>query len=142
MTEVVTYTKLWHILIDKGMRKKDLQNTQRFKKEYEEFEGFVYCVEVPSHKIVVRSEGYTFISGNCHHLSERCRESIQHYDYKNAILLSATVKHNLKQELYRIFKFETIKVSTREAIENDTILEYREDFINKFKILQVLYHHR
>lgn len=105
------------------IRKKDLQNTQQFKKEYEEFEGFVYCVEVPSHKIVVRSEGYTFISGNCHHLSERCRESIQHYDYKNAILLSATVKHNLKQELYRIFKFETIKVSTREAIENEVLPE-------------------
>lgn len=58
-----------------------------------------------------------------HHITERCRESLKYYSYKNAILLSATINRNLKKELYRIFKFETIKVSTREAIENEVLPE-------------------
>lgn len=32
----------------------------------ENFSGKVYCVKVPSHKIIVRAEGYTFVTGNCH----------------------------------------------------------------------------
>lgn len=28
-----------------------------------------YCVEVPSHKIVVKKDGFIFISGNCHHVA-------------------------------------------------------------------------
>lgn len=35
----------------------------------EEFDGNVYCVVVPSHKIVIRAQGYTFITGNCHQFS-------------------------------------------------------------------------
>ena len=31
--------------------------------------GDVYCVEVPSHKIIVRAAGFTFITGNCHMLT-------------------------------------------------------------------------
>lgn len=34
-----------------------------------DYEGKIYCVKVPSHKIVLRAEGFTFISGNCHMLS-------------------------------------------------------------------------
>ena len=37
--------------------------------ETEYFDGTVYCVKVPSHKIVVRSEGFVFVTGNCHALS-------------------------------------------------------------------------
>ena len=32
----------------------------------EKFSGTVYCVKVPSHKIIVRADGYTFVTGNCH----------------------------------------------------------------------------
>lgn len=41
---------------------------KRFKprKELTTYEGEVYCVEVPSHKIVVQAQGFTFITGNCH----------------------------------------------------------------------------
>ena len=35
------------------------------------YDGYVYCVKVPSHKIVVRSEGFVFITGNCHALSSQ-----------------------------------------------------------------------
>lgn len=48
------------------MTKLNYYGTQNFDKEYIGYDGDVYCVEVPSHKIVVRSEGFSFISGNCH----------------------------------------------------------------------------
>ena len=32
----------------------------------EKYKGKVYCVKVPSNKIVIRSDGYTMITGNCH----------------------------------------------------------------------------
>lgn len=40
-------------------------------KEIEEFDGEVYCVEVPSHKIIVRAGLFTMISGNCHSLTSQ-----------------------------------------------------------------------
>lgn len=49
------------------MHKTGYINGQNIKKEYVEYNGYVYCVEVPSHNIVVRAnESFTFISGNCH----------------------------------------------------------------------------
>ena len=50
------------------MRKQEDIDTQSMHKEYLDYDDKVYCVEVPSSKIVVRSEGYSFISGNCHHV--------------------------------------------------------------------------
>lgn len=53
------------------MRDKKYSNchyTQKTMKT-EFYSGLVYCVEVPSHKIIVRANGYTFITGNCHSLS-------------------------------------------------------------------------
>lgn len=47
-------------------------NCQHIKKtvHYEPFDGDVYCVEVPSHKIFVRADGFTFMTGNCHMFSQ------------------------------------------------------------------------
>ena len=43
---------------------------------YEPYNGMVYCVKVPTHKIVVRSEGFVFITGNCHSLSNTAWQSL------------------------------------------------------------------
>ena len=45
------------------------QNNQYFgveklEPEYIEYDGYVYCVEVPSHKIIVRRGGHTVVCGN------------------------------------------------------------------------------
>lgn len=47
-------------------------NCQHIKKtvHYEVYDGDVYCVEVPTHKIIVRADGFTFMSGNCHMFSQ------------------------------------------------------------------------
>lgn len=52
------------------MTKEFNRSAQSIVKETCEYSGKVYCVEVPSHMIVVRRNGYTFISGNCHLTSQ------------------------------------------------------------------------
>lgn len=45
-------------------------------KRTEVFDGLVYCVKVPTQKIVVRSEGFVFVTGNCHSLSNAAWQSM------------------------------------------------------------------
>jgi len=40
--------------------------TQLMSVKKDSYNGMVYCVEVPSGAIVVRHNGFTFVSGNCH----------------------------------------------------------------------------
>lgn len=97
-------------------------NTQPMYKKYEDYNDYVYCVEVPSHKIVVRSQGYTFVSGNCHHLSQRCREALEYFEIGKSILLSATVGRELKAELYNSFiNLRIYKVTTKQAISDEIL---------------------
>jgi len=108
------------------MRKLSKINTQAVKSYDAPYNGFVYCVEVPSHKIVVRSQGYSFVSGNCHHLSDRC---IEHFsdmltagNIKQYIMLSATVGRNKKAELFEICpSISVIQVSVKTAIQSDIL---------------------
>lgn len=55
------------------MYDKVLSGCQRIKLTVKSvpFDGFVYCVKVPSQKIVVRSGGFVFVTGNCHSLSSQ-----------------------------------------------------------------------
>lgn len=66
----------------------------------------------------------------CHHLSERCREVIPSFKYDKVVLLSATVKRDLKTIFYYLFKPLTIlKVTTREAIDNEELPDPKIVFI-------------
>ena len=52
---------------------------KRFKPRKEvvhDYSGDVYCVEVPSHKIIVQADGFTFVTGNCHSLSNAAWQSL------------------------------------------------------------------
>lgn len=60
-------------LYDKTIR--NCQHLQKYRK-LEYYNGDVYCVEVPSHKIIVRASGYTFITGNCHMLTVQAWNSM------------------------------------------------------------------
>ena len=53
----------------------NINSVMNVKKEYTSFEGMVYCVEVPSHKIIVQANGFTFVTGNCHSLSNAAWQS-------------------------------------------------------------------
>ena len=100
------------------------KDTQNMKKEYIDYKGKVYCVEVPSHMIVVRSEGYTFISGNCHHINSDARlEYLSTLGYGNIIGLSATIPKKLKQYLVYKYHSEIVSCPIVEAIESEVLPE-------------------
>lgn len=106
------------------MKKRLFRSTQCMKKEYIPYNDYVYCVEVPSHKIVVRSEGVTFISGNCHHITDRCYEAIEHIYSRNNIFLSATLKNDMKFKMREAFGSITYyRINTRQAIDEEILPE-------------------
>lgn len=108
------------------MRKDTKEVNSHMNKEYIPYAGNVYCVEVPSHMIVVRSEGYTFITGNCHHLSERCREALCDFEIGHSVLLSATVSKSLKDELKEVFDgLVSYKKDLRDVIEDEILPDPR-----------------
>lgn len=98
---------------------------ENWNKEIEKWGGLDCEITYSTYVSIPKNVGSydIIVFDESHHITERCREALKYYNYKNAILLSATINRNLKKELYRIFKFETIKVSTREAIENEVLPE-------------------
>lgn len=62
------------------------------------------------------------IFDECHHLSERCREALSSFNSNFNVLLSATVKKELKESFKLLFpNLTTYKVGARKAIENDIL---------------------
>lgn len=62
------------------------------------------------------------IFDECHHLSEKCREDLSTFEIENSILLSATVKASILDELYSTFcPLSVYKVTTKEAIDNEVL---------------------
>lgn len=98
---------------------------ENWNKEIEKWGGLDCTITYSTYVSIPKNVGSydIIVFDEAHHITERCREALKYYNFKNAILLSATINRNLKTELYRIFKFETIKVSTREAIEKEVLPE-------------------
>ena len=62
------------------------------------------------------------IFDECHHLSERCRESLDSFTIGRSILLSATVKNSIKWELKDTFQnLFSYKIHMKEAIDNEVL---------------------
>lgn len=86
---------------------KDIYESATYKtKTTEYYEGYVYCVEVPTHKIIIRRNGKVIVSGNCHHLKGPKNSKIVH-EYKKLgmiVGLSATVTPDVqyKEKLNRL----------------------------------------
>ena len=60
----------------------------------EEYDGFVYCVNVPNHIIFVRRNGKALFCGNCYDEGKRCAETL-FFDYYR--------QHKLRIKVARIF---------------------------------------
>lgn len=106
------------------MQRCEDKDTQCMNKEYLDYNDKVYCVEVPSSKIVVRSEGYTFISGNCQHLSKKRIEILESLHINEVFIgLSATIKNELKSYFGYVHNASFIKCGLKEAVENNILPE-------------------
>lgn len=53
----------------------DIELTKPSKRKHH-IKDTVYCVEVPSHKIIVQASGVPFVTGNCHALSSAAWQSV------------------------------------------------------------------
>ncbi len=75
------------------------KDVQSCKKRYVPYEGYVYCVEVPSHMIVVRADGFAFVSGNCHRVAGTPTTMTMFAKVLNS--LSARHKYGLSATVHR-----------------------------------------
>ena len=90
-----SYLKVYRLFINKskcGLKSKS------FKKEYVEYNDYVYCVEVPDGNIVVRRGGNTLVTGNCHK-----DYSIVFEKYPNAIIIGMTGTPFTDMSMYECF---------------------------------------
>lgn len=90
--------------------------------DYLPFTEFVTYVSLPK-----KADTWDMIIfDEVHHLSERCRDSINDFDVKYCTLLSATVGRELKKELIALFTDLYIyKVSTKQAIQEEILPDPR-----------------
>ena len=66
------------------------------------------------------------IFDECHHLSERCREALCDFDIGHAVLLSATVNRNMKDEFREVFdNLTSYKKDLRDVIEDEILPDPR-----------------
>ena len=79
---------------------------------------FTTYVSFPKHK----GKWDAVIFDEVHHLSERCREAICDFTIDYSVLLSATVKRDLKEELREVFgDLLCYNISLRDAINNEVL---------------------
>ena len=79
--------------------KRNYKDVQSCKKRYVPYSGDVYCVEVPSHMIIVRADGFAFVTGNCHRVAGTPTSMTQFYKVLNS--LSARHKIGLSATVHR-----------------------------------------
>ena len=88
------------------IRNNNRQDLRYFNNDYIDYDDYVYCVKVPTQAIVVRRNGFVFISGNCHKIknmgssknpvktTKRCLELGEHTPYKIILTATPTEKEN------------------------------------------------
>ena len=79
-------------------RETQSKHEQVVKKTEIFYDDYVYCVEVPTHNIVLKSRGRTFISGNCHRVVGSPTKVMQFYQVLSS--LNAKYKYGLTATLY------------------------------------------
>lgn len=79
--------------------KRNYKDVQSCKKRYVPYSGDVYCVEVPSHMIIVRADGFAFVTGNCHRVAGTPTAMTQFSKVLNA--LAARHKYGLSATVHR-----------------------------------------
>jgi UDP-glucuronate decarboxylase len=81
----------------KGTYKVNIRYGKRsilIKPQINKYDGYVYCVNVPNHVIMVRRNNKTAFCGNCYDEGKRCAETL-FYSYRK--------QHDLDTKIVRIF---------------------------------------
>lgn len=103
---------------------------ESWKQEFKKWgmEKYLLSVTFTTYVSLPKHEGKwdMVIFDECHHLSDRCREALTNFDIKRAVLLSATVKRDMKDELSEVFdNLISYKIKMKEAIDNEVLPDPR-----------------
>lgn len=98
------------------LKEQDNINCRHIKKTEAEYEGKVYCVEVSSHKIIVKSNDFIMVNGNCHALSNNAWQAllkiIEEPPAKTMFLMCTTDPQKIPQTiLSRVQRYDFKRVS-------------------------------
>ena len=89
-------------------------DSRKCRKNKYYFKGKIYCVKVPSQKIILRANGYAFVSGNCHLSAADTYKKIFDF-YSNAVIIGMTATpcrldgRSLGEIYQKIIKGPTVK---------------------------------
>ena len=98
------------------LKNRDYIGTSQFKKEEQDYNGFVYCVRVPKHNIIVRRNGKPLVVGNCHCVSQwadsfrpnyrMIGSFIETYNPKQVLAITATCTKEIEADIRNYLKLE------------------------------------
>ena len=123
-------------------RKVNRRPAGRCYTEIEEYKGKVYCVEVPSHKIIIRAQGFTFVTGNCHMLTVQAWNSLlkifeEPPEFVVILMCTTDPQKILPTILSRVQRFNFSKISTpgiakrlRYILDQEGIVGYEDEAVN------------
>ena len=101
----------------------------------ENFKGKIYCVKVPSHKIIIRAQGFTFVTGNCHAITDKAWQAflktIEEPPTYTMFMFCTTNPEKIPQTiLNRVMRFNIEKVNTKPIIDRLKHICQLEHFTN------------
>lgn len=121
------YSGIVNVDISKNSNHKDVWSVNWFYQDYrtgqavsktkvENFSGTIYCVKVPSQMIVLRSQGFAFVSGNCHSISSQgwqvLLKTLEESPARSIFILCTTNPEKIPQTiLSRVQTFRLSKIS-------------------------------
>lgn len=115
----------------------DARPAQSVSKELvENWKGDIYCVKVPSQMILLRAEGFTFVSGNCHSLSNGAWQAmlklLEEPPKFSIFILATTDPQKIPATiLSRVQRFQFNKISNQgivDRLENICVRENSQDY--------------
>lgn len=107
-------------------------------KESFDFNGKIYCVKVPSHKIIIRRNGFELITGNCHVLSNaawqaflKCIEEPPKYTIfifctTNPEKIPVTIQNRVQKFTFTKIPTDVIKSRLMYVCEQEHYTNYEE----------------
>ena len=116
-----------------------LYNCDSIKTEKLTYEGTIYCVKVPSHKIIIRTDsGFSFVTGNCHMLSNAAWNAmlklVEEPPKKSVFLFCTTDPHKIPDTiLSRVQRYNFQKISQQGIVNRLKYIieqENKEDSTN------------
>lgn len=113
-------SQLYSKVIDDGetfitqinLRTNKIDTRNIVKRSKDNFDGLVYCVEVPEHNIIVRRKGRPIVVGNCHTLSQwsdnfrsdycKIGDFIDEVNPRSVLCLTATCPTEVEEDVRRV----------------------------------------